>query len=179
MNPREHYNCIVLISSEHLKSPKGSRIEVKRENGHDEGVTTLPSEDEPLKKNEMRSLTSLSSLPLQPYMPPLLFPQRFAKTKLDYQFTKFLNVLKKLHVNILFIKALSQVPVYVKFLKEILSKKRKDDERESIALGQECSSVILNKLPTSIKDLDSFSIPYLLKMLASKGLYVILVQVQV
>jgi len=37
-------------------------------------------------------------------------------------------------------------------LKEILSKKRKVDEHEIIALGEECSVVVLNQLPAKLKD---------------------------
>jgi len=40
-----------------------------------------------------------------------------AKAKLDLQFGKFLDVLKKLHFNIPFTDALSQMPSYAKFLK--------------------------------------------------------------
>ena len=34
------------------------------------------------------------------YTPPLLFPQKFKKTKLDAQFAQFLNMFKKLKINI-------------------------------------------------------------------------------
>ena len=59
-------------------------------------------------------------------MPPLPFPQRFAKAKLDSQFGKFLNMLKKLHVNVPFLDALSLIPLYAKFLKEIRSEKEEN-----------------------------------------------------
>ena len=81
---------------------------------------------------------------------------------LDSQLAKFLDVLRKLHANIFFIDALSQMLMYVKFFKEILSKKRKIDEHETFALGEECSVVVLNKFPTKLNDLDSFSIPFLI-----------------
>jgi len=42
---------------------------------------------------------------------------------------------------------------YAKFLKEILSKKRKVDEHETVALGEEYSAVVLNKLPVKLKSL--------------------------
>ena len=51
------------------------------------------------------------------------------------------------------------MPLYAKFLKEILSKKRKIDEHETMSLGEECSVVVLNQLPTKLKDPGSFSIP--------------------
>jgi len=53
-------------------------------------------------------------------------------------------MLKQLHVNVPFLDALSQMPLYAKFLKEIFSKKRKIDEYETVALGEECSVVVLN-----------------------------------
>ena len=51
---------------------------------------------------------------------PTPYPQRLKKNKLDKQFTE---VFKKLHINIPFADALKQMPGYVKFMKDILSKK--------------------------------------------------------
>jgi len=52
--------------------------------------------------------------------------------------------------------------LYAKFLKEILSNKRKLEEHETVALTEECSVAIQNKLPTKLKDPDSFLISYLI-----------------
>ncbi|XP_017976465.1 PREDICTED: uncharacterized protein LOC108661984 [Theobroma cacao] len=43
------------------------------------------------------------------YLPPP-FPQRLKKQRLDKQFKKFLNVFKKLHINIPFTEALENMP---------------------------------------------------------------------
>jgi len=100
---------------------------------------------ESLKKREkVRNQRCQRPFPPKPYMPLLPFPQRFAKAKLDSQFDKFLDMLKRLHVNVPFLDTLSQMPLYAKFLKEILSKNRKVDEHEAVALGEECSAVVLN-----------------------------------
>ena len=88
-------------------------------------------------------------------------------------------MLKKLHVNVSFLDALSQMPLYAKFLKEILSKKRKIDERENVALGEECSVVVLNQLPAKLKDADSFSIPCMIENVNIDRSCVILVRVSV
>ena len=56
---------------------------------------------------------------------PIPYPQRLKKNKLDKQFTKFMEVFKKLHINIPFDDALEQMPSYVKFMKDILSYKRR------------------------------------------------------
>ena len=44
---------------------------------------------------------------------------------MDEQFTKFFNVFKKLEINIPSADALAQIPNYIKFIKEIMSKKKK------------------------------------------------------
>ena len=59
------------------------------------------------------------------YEPPVPFPQRLQKSKIDDQLSKFLNMFKKIEVNIPFAEALTQMPHYAKFMKDILSKKRK------------------------------------------------------
>ena len=45
---------------------------------------------------------------------PILYPQCLKKNNLDKQFTKFMEVFKKLHINIPFADALEQIPSYVK-----------------------------------------------------------------
>ena len=56
-------------------------------------------------------------------MPVVSFPQRLQKAKMDEQFSRFLDMLKKIEINIPFAKALAQMPNYANFLKDILSKK--------------------------------------------------------
>ncbi|KAL2542861.1 Aspartic peptidase domain containing protein [Abeliophyllum distichum] len=41
----------------------------------------------------------------------------------------------------------------------MLSKKRKPDENETVALTEECSAILLNKLPPKLKDPGSFKLP--------------------
>ena len=87
------------------------------------------------------------------------FPQRLRKSNLDKQFSKILEVFKKLHINIPFAEALEQMPSYVKFMKDILSKKRKLGDYEMVALSEECSAVLQKKLPPKLRDPGSFTIP--------------------
>ena len=119
-----------------------------------EVIVDVHKSKEPLKDSNVTSPKH--------YNPPLPFPQTMAKAKLDLQFGKLLEVLKKLYINIPFTEALSQMPSYAKFLKEILSNKRKLEEYETVALTEECSAVIQNKLPAKLKDPASFSIPCLI-----------------
>lgn len=61
--------------------------------------------------------------PTKTYVPPVSYPQRLVERKLSDKFTKFLNMMKSLQINIPFLEAMSQMPAYAKFLKEILSNK--------------------------------------------------------
>jgi len=54
------------------------------------------------------------------------------------------------------------VSSYDKHLKEIWSNKRKLEKHEIVALTEESSAVIQNKLPTNLKDPGSFVIPCLI-----------------
>ena len=62
-------------------------------------------------------------------MPVILFSQRLQKAKMEEQFSRFLHIFNKIEINIPFAEALTQMPNYAKFLKEILSKKKKLAEK--------------------------------------------------
>ncbi|XP_050888932.1 uncharacterized protein LOC127094106 [Lathyrus oleraceus] len=51
------------------------------------------------------------------------------------------------------------MPSYTKFLKEILSNKKKLVDDETVALTAECSAIIQNNMTPKLKDPSSFSIP--------------------
>ena len=70
-----------------------------------------------------------------------------------------MEVLKQLHINIPFVEALEQMPNYMKFLKDILARKRRLREVETVVLTQECSHTLQNKIPQKWKDRGSFTIP--------------------
>ena len=78
---------------------------------------------------------------------------------MDKQFTKFMEVFKKLHINIPFADALEQMPSYVKFMKDILSQKRRLLEYEIVNLIEEYSAMLQRKFPHKLKDPGSFTIP--------------------
>ena len=90
---------------------------------------------------------------------PIPYPQRLKKHKFDKKFTKFMEVFKKLDINILFADALEQMPSYVKFMKDILSQKRRLADFETVNLTEECSAILQRKLPQKLKDPGSFTIP--------------------
>ncbi|XP_062100554.1 uncharacterized protein LOC133806472 [Humulus lupulus] len=133
---------------------------------------TLPSDTEnPRKdgKEHCKAVTLRSAIaaaippqnssgkPISKLPPP--FPQRFQKQQQDSQFRRFLDVLKQLHTNIPLVEALEQMPNYVRFLKDILTKKRRLGEFETMALTEGCSAILKSKIPPKLKDPGSFTIP--------------------
>ena len=66
---------------------------------------------------------------------------------------------KKMEVNIHFSEALTQMPHYAKFMKDILSRKRKIVEEGVVSLTTTCSVVIQRSLPKKMQNLGSFTIP--------------------
>ena len=64
----------------------------------------------------------------------------------------------KLHINISFSNVLEKMPIYVKFMKKILSNKKKLGEYETAALSEECSVILQQKHPPKIKDSRRFTI---------------------
>ena len=76
------------------------------------------------------------------YTPTVPFPQRLQKAKREERFSKFLEIFKKIEINITFAEVINQMPNYAKFLKEILNKKRKIAEEGIVNLTATCSAVI-------------------------------------
>ena len=70
-----------------------------------------------------------------------------------------MEVFKKLQINIPFAEALEQMPSYVKFMKDILSRKRRLSDIETVNLTEECSAILQRKFPQKLKDPGSFIIP--------------------
>ncbi|XP_075086136.1 uncharacterized protein LOC142168868 [Nicotiana tabacum] len=90
--------------------------------------------------------------------PPPPFPQRLQKMKDNTAYKKFLDILKQVQINIPLVDILQEVPKYAKYIKEIVANKCKLTEFDIVALTEECSSRIYNKLSPKLKDPGSFII---------------------
>ncbi|XP_073152441.1 uncharacterized protein [Henckelia pumila] len=144
-NPKE----VNAIFVQQAMTVKTEEKEVKVEHTPKQFILS-PRKGKKGKEDDLNSNVDISSLP---------FPQRARQLNFDHQFKKFLEIFKKLHVNIPFADALAQIPSYAKFLKEILANKRKLTNLGIVNWNEECSAVLLNKLPPKLQDPGSFSIP--------------------
>ncbi|XP_027351109.1 uncharacterized protein LOC113862192 [Abrus precatorius] len=154
MLPETKWSCLeqhALADNEGTIVLDGSKVVLN------EGTPVLDDEKgrayHPYVKNETREDASVVTKLKVP------FPQRLMSSQRDPQFNKFLGILRKLHINIPFVEPISQMPKYAKFLKEMLSSKKKLEEFETVRLNEECSAILLRKLPLKLKDLGSFIIP--------------------
>ena len=66
---------------------------------------------------------------------------------------------KKIEINIPFSEALTQMPQYAKFMKDILSRKKRIAEEGVVSLTATCSAIIQKYLLEKMQDLGSFTIP--------------------
>ncbi|XP_016185558.1 uncharacterized protein LOC107627219 [Arachis ipaensis] len=167
-----------------LRSGKIAGREVNKEaTGHEVEDTIDKKEDEKASTSKKSKETKdpLSKLPTQnnnannkeivkpqqeertegvkSYTPKRPYPTRLHKGTRDQQFPKFLEIFKKLEINIPLAEALDQMPLYAKFLKELITKKRSWQEKKTVLLTQECSAIIQKGLPPKLKDPGSFLIP--------------------
>ncbi|XP_028189884.1 uncharacterized protein LOC114376136 [Glycine soja] len=87
------------------------------------------------------------------------YPLVLSKKNKEHYFKHFLEIFKGLEITMLFGEALQQMLLYTKFMKDILAKKGKYIDNESIMVEGNCSAVIQRKLPKKFKDLESMTIP--------------------
>ncbi|KAL4302829.1 hypothetical protein GQ457_10G012960 [Hibiscus cannabinus] len=108
-----------------------------------------------------RIITSPISKP-EKIRPPPPFPQRLKKQEQDYQFKKFLDILKQVHINLPLVEALQQMPSYAKFLKDMVTRKKRIEEFETAAATETCLALMHNKVPAKKTDPRSFTIECLI-----------------
>ena len=51
------------------------------------------------------------------------------------------------------------MPKYAKYLKDVVTNNVKLQAIETIALTKECSSIVMQKMPIKLKDLEGFTLP--------------------
>ena len=159
VNPRrdgnEHVKAVTLRSGKELELQLQPPVVEQLET---EEITQPERKDDADKEQPQKKQSSETSTETKASI-PVPYPQRLKKHKLDKQFTKFMDVFKKLHINIPFADALEQMPSYVQFMKDILSQKRRLADFETVNLTEECSAILQRKLPQKLKDPGSFTIP--------------------
>nr|GEZ95786.1 reverse transcriptase domain-containing protein [Tanacetum cinerariifolium] len=93
----------------------------------------------------------------------LPYPSRLAKEKLcekdDILATKFMEIFRDLHFELSFADALIHMPKFAPMFKNLLNNKDKLIELTKTPLNENCSAVVLKKLPEKLGDPGRFLIP--------------------
>ncbi|GKD70270.1 reverse transcriptase domain-containing protein, partial [Tanacetum coccineum] len=98
--------------------------------------------------------------PLHPNIPyPSRTHQEKQQGKDEVQIHKFWQMFKQLHINITLTNVLVLIPKYQKMLKSLLSNKEKLLELANTPLNENCSAIILKKLPEKLGNPGKFLIP--------------------
>ncbi|KAG9450467.1 hypothetical protein H6P81_010432 [Aristolochia fimbriata] len=116
----------------------------------------LPSNSEIDPKEQVKAITLRSGKTLEEHQPqeqPPMEAEGAQKGEEEKEKEK------NLQINIPLLEALKQIPLYGKFLKEVLSGKRKIEEKGTVVLNENCSATLKNELPRKLKDPGSFTIP--------------------
>ncbi|CAL9019033.1 unnamed protein product, partial [Prunus brigantina] len=117
---------------------------------------------EPAKTAKKHILADSETVPKQVlqrvYDPPLPYPERLKPKAKDQQLKDFMHTLSKVQINIPLLDAIKKIPSYAKFLKEVCSSKKKFSDLDKVVLIEQCSAVLLHKLPPKKKDPGSFNI---------------------
>ncbi|XP_031116691.1 uncharacterized protein LOC116020354 [Ipomoea triloba] len=125
-NPREQVNAITTRSGKQLQDPP-----LVVENRLDEVLKDKePNEDKLVENQDFEGSGSQKggddkNKEVEKYIPPLSFPRRLRKVNMDERKMKFFNLIKQLNISIPLLDALTQILSYAKFLKDVLSNKRK------------------------------------------------------
>src|SRR5256886_7154548 len=152
-NPKEQVNAILLRSGKQLEEKlpeveeKEKEKEADEEEAPDEVVVQAPDVMKKLSPKEIRDIP---------------FPHRLKRQADEKQYSKFLNMFRSLHINVPFADLLEQMPKYAKFLKEIISNKKRLSEHETVMLTEEISALLRKRLPPKLNDAGSFSIPVMI-----------------
>nr|GEX79986.1 reverse transcriptase domain-containing protein [Tanacetum cinerariifolium] len=93
----------------------------------------------------------------------LPYPSRLTKEKLrekdDILAAKFMEIFRDLHFELSFADALVHMPKFAPMLKKLLNNKNKLIELTKMPLNENCSAVVLKKLPEKLGDPRRFIIP--------------------
>ncbi|GJS93613.1 reverse transcriptase domain-containing protein [Tanacetum coccineum] len=176
-NPKGEMKAITTRSGATLAGPSvpppSPTKEVGRESKTktDQELTESTNNVPPLVVQPSPNSTKLPPTPIytpkipepNPHQPPIPYPSRLNKEKLqgkdDIKIHNFLQMFKKIHFNISFSEALAHMPKFAKMVKDLLTNKEKLLEIANTPVNENCSAVILKKLPEKLRDTDRFLIP--------------------
>lgn len=102
----------------------------KKEKTPQEEQVNIEDEEENIREEEITPKINLK----------ISLPQRLTKSKNEEDFERFAKMLRKLTITLPLTELNYEIPSYTKFLKDIISRKRKVEDNEYVSLSKMCQN---------------------------------------
>jgi hypothetical protein len=146
----EHVQAIVTLRS-------GKRVDnkvVDQEVDHVEEEKPKDEEGDDQKEGDAEPSTVtpvVKELP-RALVPKAPYPERLQAPRNGGKLEDILEVFKQVQINIPFLDAIQQIPSYAKFLKDLITVKRKTNVPKKAFITEQVSAILQCKLPLKYKD---------------------------
>ncbi|GJU46100.1 reverse transcriptase domain-containing protein [Tanacetum coccineum] len=166
-NPRNEAKAITTRSGVSYDGPLILPLVVEKESEVTKDTELLSVEDiqPPLVQEQTKDKEPIEepSFVANKDKPNLPYPSRLAKEKIrekdDILASKFMEIFRNLHFELSFADALIHMPKFAPMFKKMLNNKDKLIELTKTSLNENCSAVVLKKLPEKLGDPGRFLIP--------------------
>jgi hypothetical protein len=147
---QEHVQAIVTLRS-------GKRVDNKVMNPEEEQQEKEEQKEEEGDNQkeadaETSTVTPVIKEPPRAFVPKAPYPERLQAPRNGGKLEDILEVFKQVQINIPFLDAIQQIPSYAKFLKDLVTVKRKTNVPKKAFLTEQVSSILQCKLPIKYKD---------------------------
>jgi hypothetical protein len=160
---QEHVQAIVTLRS-------GKRVDNKVVNPEEDAEEEEKKEEEEEEKKEEEeqkeeegdnqeegdaepsTVTPVVKEPPRALVPKAPYPERLQAPRNGGKLEDILEVFKQVQINIPFLDAIQQIPSYAKFLKDLVTVKRKTNVPKKAFMTEQVSAILQCKLPLKYKD---------------------------
>jgi hypothetical protein len=140
---QEHVQAIVTLRS-------GKRVDNKVVNPEEDAEEEEKKEEE--GDAEPSTVTPVVKEPPRALVPKAPYPERLQAPRNGGKLEDILEVFKQVQINIPFLDAIQQIPSYAKFLKDLVTVKRKTNVPKKAFMTEQVSAILQCKLPLKYKD---------------------------
>ncbi|XP_058776829.1 uncharacterized protein LOC131651181 [Vicia villosa] len=169
-NPKEHCKAVVTRTGQKRSTDEVENNDAEKEDDNhaveDEeneiiiGETDHRKMNKEVERRDKSKRKNASEKMANNMIPSQHLPYPHAPSKKDNagQYARFMEIFKQLQINIPFSKAIAQMPKYAKFMKDILTKKKRPEEKEVVVLDAQCSAIV-SRLPQKARDPERVTLP--------------------
>ncbi|KAL7606197.1 hypothetical protein Lser_V15G19232 [Lactuca serriola] len=150
-NPKHNAGAITLKGGKSYEGPKmPDEEEEEKEIEVEEAIKEKERKSTPKSKDPIETEVKVTPAP---------FPSRLASTKREREDDEIMAMFQKVEINIPLSDAITQIPRYANFLKEVCTSKKKLKGNQTVKVGENVSAVLQKWLPKKCKDPDVFTVP--------------------